>query len=1249
MRLGRRLRDHQVGLTGHLDAESDFHSAGRVLDGAQLAGDAFDRRGDPVERVLQRRARLLRHPARAADRPDLLALRRADFDDQPAAAFQWDLQSGHVPQRTPLRPFIVARVQTTVPKRSVARILDADGTPAGAGFPVNDRYVITAAHVVNGAAGVPFESRTRPEGRFRIEFLGRDPLQAEVAVWNPRLDVAVLRLVQPAPPEIRVAPLVDKAAFDERVAMLGFPDGKDRGVWSVGVLRGPQADGWLQVDVEDGSQFTIEGGFSGTPVWHIGRGDVVGMVVAAWSGSRVRSGYVVPTATLLEAWPELREAVRPPSPFRGLMPFDAEHAASFFGRSDEVERITRLVAERPVVTVTGPSGVGKSSIVQAGVAPKVRADGRTAVVVFRPGQGRTPLHALAQALLPGRSQPAERLDQVDTLAAHLERGGMPEFLTTLLAHLDANRLVLAVDQFEEVLNAPEEERGAFAKALAYADRPGSPLALLLTLRADYLAPVLHDPHLAAFVAGDRTITVGELSSAGLRAAITEPIRRTPLVEYEPGLVDTLLRDLGVGPGRLPLLQFTLAQLWDLQSGGLLTHDAYAVIGGVSKGLDRFAERLWGELTPDEQRSAERLLIQLIRPDPDRQEMTRRTAPRDQLAPEQWRVAQRLAVSRLVVLPEDGQSAELVHEALVTHWRRLGEIGGGAREFRLWQEALRQRIALWRRHGRPASRLLSRADLTDALRQERRHPDDLSSDEHAYIRASVRRRWSVRRRLAGAMAVVTGAALIIWIPVSRGLTDNAAQTLLERAKQQQKSDPYGAAHLTLRAYRTRANDDTRRAVHRLYRETVQLTQIIPDTSTGWINLKGQGQTGGDLSGKVSTDGRTLVARSPDNKAMAWHIANGRATPTRLSDEGGTVAGEVTVSADGRYAAATYLASVKDPASGRCVIKASMEAFKTERFCLVVTDMARNKTKMAVLFPQGSQATHLSLDPTGRTLAAAVMTKDQLTLRRWDVGEKKALPPAPLPVTSRDVVSLFRLTPAGLVINFLEFRDGAGGGDQRALGNKLVLISPDGSSRVLEDALTGAKLATSADGRRLAAVVEIDKVTLFDVWDMTTGRMITRLRDAGVAEAVGALAFDPTGTVLHDTWWRLIPPTGSSLKEADEFLKETSVLPVTRWSLADGKRLAPLSVPNAWQTLLPLGGDGFALIDGDQVGLLLSTPGNPASAQLAAMARQTRDLVVSASKTDPGREMAHLCRLYGNMPESNTLKKLVPAGAHKGKVC
>ncbi|MBB5076671.1 serine protease [Nonomuraea endophytica] len=1140
-------------------------------------------------------------------------------------------------------------MRTSAP--SVAGVLGRDGRPVGAAFPVTGEHLITAAHVVSLATGVEFEPDSPPEGRVSVAFLpGGARLDAEIMLWDGARDVAVLRLGRSV--DVQPAPLVDHASFDERVAMVGFPDGKEQGVWSVGVLRGAQADGWLQVDVEEGSRFDIKGGFSGTPAWHLDRGDVVGMVVAAWTGGR-RSGYLIPTAQLLEAWPGLRDAVRPISPFRGLLPFGPEHAASFFGRSDEVDRISRLVVERPVVTVTGPSGVGKSSIIQAGVIPRLQG---LAVAHFRPGQGRSPLHALALAL--SRGDPADRLTRADELARHLERGAMPELVRSVLDQLGASRLILVVDQLEEVLSAPAEQRTAFARALLHAERPNSALGVLAALRTDYLTPILRDPELAPLAAGERTINVGELSTRGLRAAVLEPIVRIPLVEYERGLAVRLLDDLGVGPGRLPLLQFTLAQLWERQSDGKLTHQAYEEIGGVREGLNRFAEQVWAELTVGEQRDAERLLIQLTRPDPEGQEITRRSAPREQLDAAQWAVAQRLAVSRLVVVDE-GRRADLVHEALVTRWTRLRKLAGQAREFRLWQESLRRRIALWRRHDRRPARLLAGADLGDALRRLRERPADLSEEEREFIDLSVRRRRHVRRRRAAALAVVVAAGLAVWIPLSGAVSANAAQTLLDRAQQRAATDPYGAAQLAIRAYRTRDTPDTRKKIHDLYGGALSLTRIISDTSVGVVSFKGESRPGGSLSGKISTDGRALLTRSPDSRVVLWQLGNGAANPVTLPAEGGASANHITLSADRRYAAATYTARIEvTPYSrvpdGRCVIKVPDSptahlAFTVVRTCLVVTDLARMDTAFALVLPDNVVPGGVSIDPEGKSVGLVTTVAGKTGLMRWDLPTGKPLPSVPLEVGPSDSISFFRLIPGGAVLGHLVFSADAKAGKQNATGHRLLRLAFGGATTMLHESLASSIITMSGDGRRVAAFEEREKQPAFLVWDTGTGRQIARLDDMSLAESVGSPAFDATGSILHNTWldFPVTQPSSLSLKDVQAFAAQLSdAQPVTRWSIPGGERAQQLRLPMAWRTLLPIGEDAFALVTADQIGLLLPSGGQSAADRLAAMAAQG----VEVASPGVEAELAHLCRVYGELDaESDEIKKLVPDGAHTDPLC
>lgn len=202
-----------------------------------------------------------------------------------------------------------------------------------------------------------------------------------------------------------------------------------------------------------------------------------------------------------------------------------------------------------------------------------------------------------------------------------------------------------VDQFEEILIASTDELAQVAAVLGHCLRPRSRLALLTALRADFLGQALQHRDLAELVQDTRLVTVGELSQSQLRAAIVEPVRRTKMVRYEAGLIDRLLTDVDKAPGRLPLLQFTLAMLWENQDSGVLTHRAYDALGGVESALAGHAEAVWSGLGSHERRAAGRLLVQLLYPITSSTGFVGRAVPRTYLDDAQWTAAQRLAADQ----------------------------------------------------------------------------------------------------------------------------------------------------------------------------------------------------------------------------------------------------------------------------------------------------------------------------------------------------------------------------------------------------------------------------------------------------------------------------------------------------------------------------------------------------------------------------------------------------------------------------
>ncbi|MFC4945525.1 trypsin-like peptidase domain-containing protein [Pseudonocardia sp. GCM10023141] len=415
-------------------------------------------------------------------------------------------------------------------------------------------------------------------------------LRAAVHGWSPVRDdgtgdVAVLRLERAVPAGARMPPLrrVDEL-WDHRFRVLGFPDGQRAGVWSTGRIRGEQGTRWFQLQSDPGDQ-TIEPGFSGSPVWDEESGAVVGMTVAGDINSATTTAYLIPIDQVLGLDPELL-----PCPYRGLDPFGEEHSAFFFGRDDDIERLAGALAGHQLVAVAGPSGVGKSSLVRAGLVPRLREAGAR-IVELRPEAGAVPADAVAAALATRRTAPAP------------DGGG-----SVLTDVAPDPGVVLVVDQFEELAAAdPTAARELLLQLAAASATDG--VQVVVTVRWESLTeltnPATDDPAVrdtvldagSALVAG--TVIVGPMGRAQLRDAVVGPAERAPGLSFEPGLVDHILDDAGSEPGQLPLVESLLTELWERRDGGSLTLAAYRGAGGVAGAVAKRAEELLAEFPPAE--------------------------------------------------------------------------------------------------------------------------------------------------------------------------------------------------------------------------------------------------------------------------------------------------------------------------------------------------------------------------------------------------------------------------------------------------------------------------------------------------------------------------------------------------------------------------------------------------------------------------------------------------------------------------
>lgn len=446
-------------------------------------------------------------------------------------------------------------------------------------------------------------------------------------------------------------------------------------------------------------------------------------------------------------------------PFKGLAAFEIADAEFFCGRERAVSEVVSRLASASFVGIVGPSGVGKSSLLRAGLLQRLS-------VGVLPGSARWRV-----AILRPGVHPAEQL--LGALG-----GSVADLQSAILAD---ERLVVVVDQLEEAFTLCEEgrEREEFFASLAdLADDPARRTLVVVCLRADFYGRCAHYPRFADLLSRSNVL-VGPMERDELVRAIELPAGRAGL-QAERALVDALVADVVNEPGALPLLSTMLLELWRRRDERVLRLDSYRDSGGVRGAVARLAEDAYAGLPVGEQALARTIFLRLALGDGDT--VSRRRVPLGQFDAPAQTTLDRLVAARLLSV-SDG-AVEVAHEVVLREWPRLRQWLEDDREGRRVHSHLEAAAREWDAHGRDRIDLYRGQRLAAALEWAQTHPAEVNALERQFLDAARNAGEQTLRRLRASLAFVAlllAAAIVAGVAtfISRSHAQHEATVALAR--------------------------------------------------------------------------------------------------------------------------------------------------------------------------------------------------------------------------------------------------------------------------------------------------------------------------------------------------------------------------------------------------------------------------------------------------------------------------------------